>query len=83
MEAVEKDELAILLRKNVLLSVIAFLVVVSVSILWTFLAVKYPTHSDVFFMGVEAGALGVLFLACLSLIGFFLYSLRTLSSKRK
>jgi hypothetical protein len=63
------------LRKYFLLGIIAFLSVVSVSILWRLLTVKYPTHSDVFFMGVEAGALAILLLACLSLICYFLYRL--------
>ena len=71
------------LRKYVLLGVTAFLGVVSVSILWRLLTVKYPTHSDVFFMGVEAGALAILLLVCLSLISYFLYRLAVLSLKKK
>ena len=63
------------LRKYVLLGVTAFLGVVSVSILWRLLTVKYPTHSDVFFMGVEAGALAILLLVSFSLIGYLLYRL--------
>jgi len=71
------------LRKYVLLGVTAFLGVVSISILWRLLTVKYPTHSDVFFMGVEAGALAILLLVCLSLISYFLYRLAVLSLKKK
>jgi hypothetical protein len=52
------------------------------SILWRLMTAKYPTHSDVFFMGVEAGALAILLLACLSLISCFLYRLIVLSSKK-
>ena len=71
------------LRKFVLLGVTAFLGVVSASILWRLLTFKYPTHSDVFFMGVEAGALAILLLVCLSLISYFLYRLAVLSLKKK
>jgi hypothetical protein len=71
------------LKRYVLLSIAAFLGVVGISIVWRFLTAKYPTHSDVFFMGVEAGALAVLLLVCVSLIGYFLYRLTALSSRRK
>ena len=77
------EGLTMSLRKFVLLGVTAFLSVVSISILWRLLTVKYPTHSDVFFMGVEAGALAILLLVCLSLIIYFLCRLAVLSSKKK
>jgi hypothetical protein len=70
------------LRKYVLLGITAFLGVVSVSIVWRLLTFKYPTHSDVFFMGVEASALAILLLVCLLLISYFLYRLATLFSKK-
>lgn len=68
--------------KYVLVGVTVFLSVVSISILWQLLTKEYPTHSDVFFMGVEAGALAILLLVCLSLISYFLYRLALLSSKK-
>jgi hypothetical protein len=70
------------LRKYVLLGVTAFLGFVSVSVLWRLLTFNYPTHSDVFFIGVEAGGLTILLLVCLSLIGYLLYRLAVLSSKK-
>jgi hypothetical protein len=70
------------LRKYVLLGVIAFLGTISILILWKLLTTEYPTHSDVFFMGVEAGALAILLLICLSLASYFLYRLAVLSSRK-
>jgi len=71
------------LRSYVLLGVIALLMIVSISIVWQLLVANYPIHSDVFFMGVEAGVLVVVLLVCLFLVGFFLYRLIVLSVKRK
>ena|GEM_PF-6214702 len=62
-------------RSYVRLGVIAFLAIVSISVAWQLLTSDYPTHSDVFFMGVEAGVLGVVLLVCLVLIGILLYRL--------
>jgi uncharacterized membrane protein len=70
------------LRSYVLLGVVALLAIVSISIVWRLFTANYPTHSDVFFMGVEAGVLAVVLLVCLVLIGFFLYRLTVLSTKR-
>ena len=70
------------LRSYILLGVIALLAIVSISIVWKLLTANYPTHSDVFFMGVEAGVLAAMLLVCLVLIGFFLYRLIALSTKR-
>jgi hypothetical protein len=64
------------------LGVIILLAIVSISIFWQLLTTKYPTHSDVFFMGVEAGVLAVVLLVCLVLSGFFLYRLIVLSKKK-
>jgi uncharacterized BrkB/YihY/UPF0761 family membrane protein len=69
------------LKSYVCLGVIALLAIVSISIAWQLLTANYPTHSDVFFMGVEAGVLGTVLLVCLVLIGFFLYHL-VVSPKR-
>ena len=70
------------LRSYILLGVIALLAFVSISIVLRLFTANYPTHSDVFFMGVEAGVLAVVLLVCLVLIGFFLYRLIVLSTKR-
>jgi hypothetical protein len=69
------------LRGYVRLAVIAFLAIVSVSIVWKLFTADYPTHSDVFFIGVEAGFLAAVLLVCLVLIGFFLYRLMVLPKK--
>ena len=45
----------------------------SVSILWTLLKTDYPTHSDVFYIGVEFGVMSVILLLCLLLICASLY----------
>jgi hypothetical protein len=68
-------------KNYVLLSAIALLAIVSISIVWQLLTANYPTHSDVFFMGVEAGFLSVVLLVCLVLIGFFLYRLIALPKR--
>jgi hypothetical protein len=62
-------------RKHVRLGVIALLAIVSVFIVGQLLTADYPTHSDVFFMGVEAGVLATVLLVALVLIGFFLLRL--------
>jgi uncharacterized membrane protein len=69
------------LKSYVCLGVIALLAIVSISIAWQLLTANYPTHSDVFFMGVEAGVLGTVLLVCLVLIGFFLYRLVVLPKR--
>ena len=62
-------------KDYVLLGAIAPLAIVSISIVWQLFSANYPTHSDVFFLGVEAGVLGVVLLVCLVLIGILLYRL--------
>lgn len=69
------------LKGYVLLVAVVFLFVVSVSIVLEFAATEYPTHSDVFWTGVEFGALAILLLVCLFLIGLFLYRLTMLLHK--
>ncbi len=69
-------------RGYILLTAIALLAIVSISIVWELLTANYPTHSDVFFIGVEAGVLAAALLVCLVLIGFFIYRLIALSTKR-
>jgi len=63
------------LRSYVRLGITALLAFVSIAIVWQLMTANYPTHSDVFFMGVEAGVLAAVLLVCLVLIGFFLYRL--------
>ena len=70
------------MRSYLLSGVIALLSIVTISIAWQLFTADYPTHSDVFFMGVEAGVLAVVLLVCLVLIGIFLYRLMALSKKR-
>ena len=64
-------------KRIILRVVIGILAIISISISWQFAVTKYPTHSDVFWYGVIAGFLATLLLACLSLIGFLVYKLRT------
>jgi hypothetical protein len=70
------------MRSYFLSGVIVILSIVSISIVWKLFTADYPTHSDVFFMGLEAGALAVVLLVCLVLIGILLYRLMALSKKR-
>jgi len=60
----------------VLVGFIIILFIVGISIIWHLLTAEYPTHSDIFFMGVECGALVVVLLACIFLICLFLYRLK-------
>jgi len=69
------------LRKYLLSGSTVVLAIISISIIWQLLTAYYPTHSDVFFMGVEAGTLAVVLLVCLSLMGFLLYRLVTTLKK--
>ena len=68
-------------RSYVRLGVIALLAIVSISIVSQFLTANYPTHSDGFFIGVEAGVLAAVLLVCLVLIGFFIYRLIVLPKR--
>jgi dolichyl-phosphate-mannose--protein O-mannosyl transferase len=70
------------LRKSLLSGAAVVLAIISISIIWQLLNADYPTHSDVFFMGVEAGALAVVLLVCLSLMGFLLYRLVTIPKNK-
>jgi len=54
------------------ISLIIFFAIVT-SIIWYFLTTKFPTHSDVFWLGVQAGALGVLAIIFLILGLLFLH----------
>jgi len=69
----EKEKLPI--KGYVLLAVIIVFVVVSILITQRLFTAEYPTHSDVFFMGVECGVLVVVLLVCLFLICLLLYRL--------
>jgi len=63
------------IKAYALLSAIILLVIVSVLIIHQLFTAEYPTHSDVFFMGVECGVLVVVLLGSLFLICLFLYRL--------
>jgi len=59
------------------------LIFVAVSIAWQLFTTKYPTHSDVFWMGVECGALGILSLGFLAFGLFFIYRLSSAIAQAK
>jgi len=63
------------IKRYALLSAIVFLVIVSVLVTHRLFTAEYPTHSDVFFMGVECGVLVCMLLGSLFLICLFLYLL--------
>ena len=63
-------------KEYVLLGAIILLLIISILIIWELLTANYPTHSDIFFMGVQCGVLIVVLLVSLVLIGLFLYRLR-------
>jgi len=69
----EKEKSSI--KGYVLLGAIIVFVIVSILITQRLFTAKYPTHSDVFFMGVECGVLVVVLLVCLFLICLLLYRL--------
>jgi hypothetical protein len=71
------------LGKYLLSGATVVLAVISISVIWQLLTADYPTHSEVFFMGVEAGALVVVLLVCLSLMSFLLYRVVTMPKKKK
>ena len=54
---------------------LAFIIVLGVSIVWYFATTDYPTYSDVFWLGLQSGFLAALLLMCLVLIGFLSYRL--------
>jgi len=64
------------IKRYVLFGAIILFFVVSLLITWRLFTAEYPTHSDVFFMGVECGVLVVVLLICLLLICLFLYRAR-------
>lgn len=65
------------LKTIVLSAIILLLSIASIFIASRLLTANYPTHSDVFYMGVECGALATILLACLILIGLLLYHIIT------
>jgi hypothetical protein len=62
--------MAMSLRRNALLGAIIVLAIVSILIIWQLVTTDYPTHSDVFYIGLVAGVLAGSLLICLFLIGF-------------
>jgi len=71
------------IKRGVLLGVIAILVIASVLFTHRLFTAEYPTHSDVFFMGVECGILMAMLLVCLFLICLLLYRLVMHACKQK
>ena len=59
--------------KYVLVAFIVILFLLSLSILWTFFTTNYPTHADVFWIGVQFGILLIVLLLSFFLICFSLY----------
>lgn len=76
----EKEKL--LIKGYVLLAVIILFIIVGILITQRLFTAEYPTHSDVFFMGVECGVLVVVLLVCLFLICLLLYRLLQKSYSR-
>ncbi|MCK4474828.1 hypothetical protein KAU30_03205 [Candidatus Bathyarchaeota archaeon] len=72
----EKEKMSI--KGYVLLGVIILFFIISILITWRLFTAEYPTHSDVFFMGVECGVLVVVLLVCLFLVCLVLYRLAVL-----
>jgi len=64
------------IKRCVLFGAITFFFIVSILITWRLFTAEYPTHSDVFFMGVECGVLVVVLLISLFLICLLLYHAR-------
>ena len=63
------------MKGYVSLGVIIVLVIVSILFTQRLFTAEYPTHSDVFFMGVECGVLVIVLLLYLFLICLLLYRL--------
>jgi len=49
------------------------LILATIFIVWHLLTTEFPTHSDVFWTGVQSGALGVLSLIFFAFVLLFLY----------
>jgi uncharacterized membrane protein len=69
------------MRVYVLWALVGLLFVISASIVWELFRKDYPTHSDVFYIGVVYGALAVLLLVCIVLISVLLYYLARLTHR--
>jgi hypothetical protein len=63
------------LKAVILSAIILLLITVSIFIASRLLTANYPAHSDVFYMGVECGALAAILLVCITLITLLLYHL--------
>lgn len=64
---------------------LAIIVLIAASVLFAqrLLTAGYPTHSDVFYLGVEAGVLLGALMVCLVLICWFLYRLFIVEKRDK
>jgi hypothetical protein len=65
----------------VLAILIIILAIIAASTGWRLITARYPTHSDVFYMGVECGALAIILLISLFLISLLTYRLILLHQK--
>ena len=71
------------IKGYILLCLIILFSVFSILITQRLLTAKYPTHSNVFFMGVECGVLVIVLFVCLFLVCLSLYRLAILLHKPK
>jgi len=55
----------------------AILIILSTSIVWHLLTAEFPTHSDVFWIGVQSGALSILSILFFIFGLFLLYRIAT------
>ena len=62
-------------------SILAVLIFTAIFIALRLLTAKYPTHSDVFWIGVECGALAILLFGIL-LLGFYLLTRLAIQSDK-
>ena len=69
------------LKGYILVGAVLFLSVTRIVVFHRLITADYPTHSDVFHIGVECGAIGVFLLLCLLLIGLLLYQLTVILRK--
>jgi len=65
-------------RIAVSIAILAIAFIISILIIGRLFTAEYPTHSDVFYMGVECGVLVVVLLVCLFLVCLVLYRLAVL-----
>lgn len=74
-----------IIKLSVMLYVIisVILIFTAIFIAWQLFTTKYPTHSDVFWIGVQCGVLGILSLILFTIGLFFLFRLVVRLHKQK